>query len=266
MKNKTVAILESRLAEQMASLVARRGGLPFSAPALSEVPDVDPERIAALIPALEARPAKVAIFQTGVGTRALFEATDALGLTDRLLALLAAATVVVRGPKPSGALRSRGVRIDLAAKDPFTTHEVLEALQGVDLAGERARVQRHGVANVELDRALEARGAEVLEIPMYRWSLPPDTRPLAALVGELEAGRIDAVVFTNAEQVHNLCSVADREGRGDAFREAVARTFVASIGPVCSQALRAHGIAIGFEASPPKLGELIEGLDRALSS
>src|ERR1700736_3502428 len=62
------------------------------------------------------------IFQTGVGTRALFAATDSLGLTDLLLRLLDAAQVVVRGPKPATVLYSRQVRIDCAASDPFTTY------------------------------------------------------------------------------------------------------------------------------------------------
>ena len=124
MKNRTVAILESRLGRQFADLIAHHGGRPFHAPALAELPDFDPDEIAALIPALEADPPRVAIFQTAVGTRALFGATDAMQLSGRLLALLAGATVVARGPKPGGALRSRGVRIDFNARDPFTTREL----------------------------------------------------------------------------------------------------------------------------------------------
>ena len=39
-------------------------------------------------------------------------------------------------------------------------------------------VQRYGVTNVELEEALRANGAEVIEIPTYRWSLPDDTQLL----------------------------------------------------------------------------------------
>ena len=265
LRDKTVAVLESRLGEQLCSLIARSGGRPFHAPGLAEVPDLDLEQIAALIPELEAHPAKVMLFQTGVGTRALFGAVDTLGLTGRLLALLDASTVVVRGPKPTAALRSRNVRIDLGARAPFTTHEVLELLQPLPLAGERVLVQRYGVPNVELDRALEARGAQVLEIPMYRWSLPPDTAPLAALVDALDRQEIDAVAFTNAEQVRNLFTVADQRGRAASLKSALNRTLVASIGPVCSQALAERGVRYALEASPPKLGELMTALEKALS-
>jgi uroporphyrinogen-III synthase len=264
-RDKTIAVLESRLGEQLCSLIAKNGGRPFHAPGLAEVPDLDVDQIAKLIPELEAHPAKVMLFQTGVGTRALFNAVDSLGLTNRLLALLEASTVVVRGPKPTGALRSRSVRIDLSARDPFTTHEVLEALQPLPLSGERVLVQRYGVLNVELDRALEARGAHVLEIPMYRWSLPPDTGPLSALIDALDLQQIDAVAFTNAEQVRNLYAVAEQRGRAQALTSALNRTLVASIGPVCSQALTERGVHFGIEASPPKLGELIAALDKALA-
>src|SRR5258705_103958 len=112
MKGKTVAILEARSGAQLAELVRRRGGTPLSAPALSEVPDMDRAFIAEFVAGLERRPAKAAIFQTGVGTRALFEATDSLGLTAKLLALLGAMKVVARGPKPTAVLRARREHFD----------------------------------------------------------------------------------------------------------------------------------------------------------
>jgi uroporphyrinogen-III synthase len=265
MQGKKVAILESRLGRQLVELVTSRGGIAFHAPALAELPDLDPEKIAALVRSLEARPAKLAVFQTGVGTRALFAATDALGVTASFLHLLEKTTVAVRGPKPTGALRARGVRIDRAAADPFTTHEVLESIEDLDLKDAQVIVQRHGSVNVELDHALEARGASVLEIPTYRWALPADTAPLAALIEALERGEMHAVVLTNAEQVRNLFAVAERLGRAGELRGALNRTLVASIGPVASAALREAGVKVGLESSPPKLGALMISLNQALS-
>jgi uroporphyrinogen-III synthase len=265
MQGKRIAILESRLGQQMVDLVTRQGGVPIHAPGLAEIPDVDPAYVAQLVSELASKPARIAIFQTGVGTRALFQTTDALGLTDKLLALLSDMIVVARGPKPTGVLRSRNVRIDISARDPFTTHEVLEALQSTPLAGVRVIVQRYGAANVELESALEARGAEIVDIPTYRWSLPSDTGPLIALIDALERRDIDAVAFTNAAQVHNLFGVAKQQGRAEALRSGLAATLIASIGPVTSQALREFGIDATIEASPPKLGPLVAALDKVLS-
>ena len=265
MKAKRIAILESRLGEQLAELVKQRGGVPFHAPALAELPDLDPQKIAALVRSLEEKPAKLFIFQTGVGTRALFAATDTLGLTSQFLKLLEKSMVAARGPKPTGALRSRGVRIDRSAADPFTTKEILESIRDVPLPRERVIVQRYGTANAELDRALEARGAQVTEIPTYRWSLPADTQPLEKLIGALERGELHAAAFTNAEQVRNLFAVAERMGRKRQLQDALNRTLVASIGPVASAALREFEIKVGLESKPPKLGALMSALDSALS-
>lgn len=265
MNGQTVAILESRLGEQLAELIAKRGGMPVRAPALAEVPDVDQRYIADLIREWQATPVKVAIFQTGVGTHALFKTTDALGLTDRLLALLASAKVVVRGPKPTAALRSRKVRIDLSAQEPFTTVEVLAAMQALPLEGERVVVQRYGARNLELEQALHAKGATVIEIPTYRWSLPEDTRPMANLIAALERSEIASVVFTSASQAHNLFDFAQTLGKSADLAANLNATLVASIGPVCTAALAQHGIKTGLEASPPKLGPLVNALDEALS-
>ena len=265
MRSKRVAILESRLGQQMIELVTKRGGVPIHAPALAEIPDVDSTFVARMIDDIQKHPAKLAVFQTGVGTRALFAATDALGVTDKLLEILAATTVAVRGPKPTAALRARNVRIDVSAADPFTTHEVLEAIARVPIEGARVIVQRYGVTNLELEDALKARGAEVLEIPTYRWAIPDDTRPLIELMDALGRREVDAVAFTNAAQVHNLFAVAEPLGRSDALRADLERTLIASIGPVASNALREFGLSPMIEASPPKLGPLISALDEALS-
>jgi len=266
MRGKTVAILEARLGRQFTELIEKHGGRPLHAPALAEVPDVDRAAIARLVADLEANPPAVAIFQTGVGTRALFDATDALGLTDRLLALLAKTIVAVRGPKPTGVLRGRGVRMDLSAKDPFTTTEVLKMLAQTPVSGRRVVVQRYGVTNAELEGALKARSASVIEIPTYHWSLPQDTGPLVELMDALDQRRVNAVAVTNAAQVYNLFDLADKLGRTEALRAGLNGALIASVGPVTTDALKKFGVTVGLEASPPKLGPLISALEDALNS
>jgi len=265
MKDKTVAILEARVADQMADLVRKYGGTPFSAPALAEIPDVDPAHIGELLGDWVVNPPDLFIFQTGVGVKALLAATDSLGLTDQLLQLLATARVVVRGPKPTAALRSRSVRIDFAAKDPYTTVEVLAELDGTVLAQKRVVVQRYGETNRELHQALEDRGAQVIEIATYRWSLPADSAPLIKLIDALEQNRIDAVAFTSASQAYNLFAVAQQAGREESLQKGLARTIIASIGPVCTAALKKLGVKVDIESSPPKLGPFVNALNDALS-
>ena len=226
---------------------------------------MDPAHIDELIRDWNSAPPDIFIFQTGVGARALFAATDSLGLTDVLLRLLDSAQVVVRGPKPATVLHSRKVRIDCAASDPFTTHEVLAAMHGTPLRGKRVAVQRYGETNRELQAALESEGAEVIEIVTYRWALPQDTSPLLRLIDALGRNEIDLVAFTSASQASNLFAVALDGGKEASLKQGLDRTLVASIGPVCSAALRMLAVRIDIEAQPPKLGPFIDAINAALS-
>jgi uroporphyrinogen-III synthase len=266
MKSKVVAILETRTGAHLAELVTRRGGVPLLAPALEEVSDVDPVAVRSLLARWRDDPFKICIFQTGVGTRALFSATDAANSTAELLALLGNSLVVVRGPKPVGELNARKVRIDIRASSPFTTETVLDALAAIDVVGAAILVQRYGESNQTLLAALTVRGATVQEIATYRWALPADTQPLHRLLDALESGGVDAVVFTSAVQIHNLYSIAESAGSAADLAKNLNRTLVASIGPVCSRALRHYGINAAFEADPPKLGPLMTALDKALGA
>ncbi len=260
-----VAVLESRASDQVGALVRRLGGVPVLAPTVAELPDVDPAQLRAFLDEAGSHPPAVCVFQTGVGTRALFEAVTALDARATFEAVLAQATIVVRGPKPTAALRAAGVRIDRTAAAPYTTVEVLAAMSDLALTGRLVAVQRHGEANATLDTALAARGADVRELASYRWALPADRAPLAALLGELADGSIDLAVFTSAIQVRHLLDFADRCGAGSSVREALAGLPLVSIGPVCSAALRAAGFSVAAEADPPKLGGLPDAFAHALT-
>jgi uroporphyrinogen-III synthase len=96
--------------------------------------------------------------------------------------------------------------------------------------------------------------------------LPEDTAPLLRLIDALGRAGIDLVAFTSASQVTNLFAVAQCGGKEASLQQSLERTLVASIGPVCSAALRKLAVRVDIEAKPPKLGPFIEAIDAALSS
>lgn len=253
-----VAYLESRAGESMGKLIERMGATALHAPALAEAPDVDLLQLRAWIEAWESVDAALVIFQTGVGVEALDAAMASLGLGDRFRALLARSTVAVRGPKPTAALRKRQVRIDLSAGSPFTSETLMAALAQTPLHGREVYLQRHGGENPELMAALRAGGARVTQITAYRWSLPADTAPLDTLLDALAAGGVHTLVVTSASQILNLLMHAQACARRDACLAALQHIEVLSVGPVCSEALRHAGVPVTAEASPPKLGPLME--------
>ena len=172
MQQKQVAILESRMGAQLASLVAGRGGVPFLAPALAELPDLDHQAIGALVRSLDKRPAKLAIFQTGVGTAALLRDAEQRGRLADVLTAVAASTLVCRGPKPTAVVRRHGLEPTIIPQKPFTTKEILEALEPIELAGKAVALVHYGERNIALAEALRARGARLAEACPYEWALP----------------------------------------------------------------------------------------------
>ena len=100
-------------------------------------------------------------------------------------------------------------------------HPEVVAPDLVDLAL-RVAVQEYGQPNPELIQGLEARGAAVTRVPVYRWSLPDDTGPLRRAIAEVAGGGIGAVLFTAAQQVVHLIEVARQDGREADLRAALA--------------------------------------------
>lgn len=254
-----VAAFESRLADAMAELIRRHGGLPMVAPSLREVPLDDNAEALAFADRLMAGAFEMTVFLTGVGTRYLAQIIETRVSRDSWIAAVNRTEVVARGPKPLAALRDLGARVDVRVPEPNTWNEVLAALdQRRSLVGVRVAVQEYGKPNPELIAGLQQRGAEVTRVPVYRWALPEDTGPLRWAARELAEGRAAVALFTSAQQLVHLLQMAAEEGIEAPLREALARrVVVGSIGPTTTEALMEHGLAADIEPEHPKMGHLV---------
>ena len=257
-----VCTFESRRAEEMSTLIERLGGQPVTAPSMREIPIDDNPVAIQFIHDVIAHKFAAVILLTGVGTDALFDVAKSQNLHEGLLDAFHRTTLIIRGPKPAAVLGRLGLKYAVRAPEPNTWRELISAIDqsDVQLSGQTVAVQEYGLPNARLYAELTARGVTVQAVPVYRWALPEDLRPLELALKQIAAGSVDAVLFTSANQVSSVLSVAERMNVVDTFRSAVAeRTLVASIGPTCSEALVDNGLSVHFEASPPKMGPLVRG-------
>ena len=254
-----VVAFESRMAAETARLIERNGGRAIVAPAMREVPLGDNPAALEFADRLLAGQIDIAIFLTGVGVRALFQVMETRHQRAALIAALGRVVTVVRGPKPLAALRDLGLAASLEAPEPNTWKELLGALTAHgDLRGKRVALQEYGVSNRDLVSALEARGADVMIVPVYRWTLPTDRGPLNDALRAIAAGDADVALFTSSNQVTNVMQVAEAEGIGDAVRRGLASMVIGSVGPVCSRELRSRGLPADLEPNHSKLGHLVK--------
>lgn len=264
-----VCTFESRRAEEMCSLISRQGCQPLSAPSMREIPIEHNPVAIEIIHGLLAQRFDGVILLTGVGTEALFDVARSQGLYDQLIEVLAKTPIIIRGPKPAAVLSKVGLKYFVRAPEPNTWRELLDAIDGAkfDLTGKRLVVQEYGLPNTRLYTELQNRGAIITACPVYRWALPENTEPLESAIRQTADGRIDAVLFTSANQVSSVLTVAERIGLLDQFRAATdSRTLVISIGPTCSEALIDNGFKVHAEASPPKMGQLARATVEALKA
>lgn len=254
-----VLSLESRRGREIAQLIEKQGGEPVVAPSVSEMPARSNSNVRRFVAALRAGGIDMAIFTTGVGTRALVEAADCP--RDELVAALGRIPVIARSGKPASALRELGAPVAATAAEPNTFREVLRLLddnrERFPLRGRRVAVQEYGTVSDELHAGLAERGATVLPIVVYEWSLPEDTGPLRRAVESIVDGRIDVVLFTATVQVTHLLMIAEQMKLRQALLKALARTLVCSIGPVTSRELRKQDIEVDIEPEHPKMGFLV---------
>jgi uroporphyrinogen-III synthase len=251
-----VAAFESRMAEQMIQLIERYGGRPLVAPSMREVPLEENADVLRFGERLLAGEFDLVILLTGVGTRFMLKVLDSRWPREQTLAALGKTITVVRGPKPLAVLRENNLQPTISVPEPNTWRDLIKALDdlGRSLKGMSVAVQEYGVPNVELLKALEARGAIVTRVPVYQWRLPEDTGPLTDAVHAVLRGEVDVVLFTNAVQVDHVLQMAERLGSVDRFRAALSRIVVSAVGPIVAERLRRYELPVDFEPSHPKMG------------
>ena len=199
----TVAVTAARRRKELSALLERRGARVVEAPAIRIIPTQDDDLLRASTEACIAQPADVVVATTGIGFRGWMEAADGWGLGEALRERFTRAELLVRGPKAKGAVRAAGLA-ETWSPDSESTDEVLERLLAEGVVGRRIAIQLHGEPLPDFVRSLQAAGAEVVEVPVYRWLPAADVRPLRRLVEQVAAGQVDCVTFTSAPAVASL--------------------------------------------------------------
>ena len=111
----------------------------------------------------------------------------------------------------------------------------------------------HGAQDA-LPEALVAAGFQVDVVPAYQ-TLDASPERFASLARELREGRVDAVTFTSTSTVRATCAAL-----GPDAVALLARTCVASIGPITSAEARARGVRVDVEPAAFTVPALIDAL------
>ncbi len=223
------------------------------------------DRLRAVTEAIIESPPDVVVANTGIGVRGWFATAESWGLGEDLLGALARGEVYARGPKAAGAVLTAGLPVTWRAPSE-TLAEVVDELLRRSVAGRRIALQLDGNVEQRESVRLRSAGAEVLEVPVYRWTRPEDERPAVRLVEATCQGRLDAVTFTSAAAVENLVGLAHDHGHAEGLRDAFHGSVLAMcIGPVCARAAEALDVP-GVAPGRARLGAMVRALTEHLTT
>jgi len=248
LKNRTIAVPETRQLDVLASLLERRGAAVLRCPLVSIHDAPDPAPVLQWI--AQAASCDDIIFLTGEGLRRLLSCVRSHAPDEEaaFVASLAAARKIVRGPKPNKALKEIGLSAEITASAP-TTEGVIDTLKNLgDLQGRTVGVQLYGTyENPPLMEYLASAGAIAKPVFPYIYADEAETSAVQALNEQVIAGKLDAIAFTSQPQIRRMLSVARAAGQQPNLVEGLNQMVVAAVGPVMADALREQGIKVQVE-------------------
>ncbi len=237
----------------------RLGGVPVSAPAVGEIACHDDLRT--FVDGLTDRRFSIAVFLSGAGPARLLAEAERRGRLAEVVAALRQVTIASRGAKPVAALKRYGLRAQITTAPPHTTREILGALSSIDVVDRGVVLVHHGERNATVADHLLTRGARLKEVSPYACALPEDLEPVAALVRDAIAHRLDAVLFTSQAQCRNLFQVASDMSRAQGLVLSLNQhVVVGAVGPVCASALEQVGVTPDVVPTSPNMPALLHAV------
>jgi uroporphyrinogen III methyltransferase/synthase len=158
------------------------------------------------------------------------------------------ARICAIGPATRAALEALHLKVDKMPEE-YVAESLVKSFEGEDLSWRRILLPRAAVARDLVPAELRRRGATVDVVEAYRTVLPEDA---SARAREILARKPDWITFTSSSTVINFLEAADRE--------ALAGVRIASIGPITSETVRAHDLAVDVEASPHTIPGLVSAI------
>ncbi|MEU0353949.1 uroporphyrinogen-III synthase [Streptomyces cyaneofuscatus] len=253
----TVGVTAARRAEELATLLKRRGAVVQHAPALRIVPLADDSELLDATKELIDHAPDVVVATTAIGFRGWVEAADGWGIGDALLERLRGVELLARGPKVKGAVRAAGLT-EAWSPGSESMAEVLDRLLGEGVEGRRIALQLHGEPLPGFIESLQAAGAEVVGVPVYRWMPPQDIAPLDRMLDATTARALDAVTFTSAPAAASFLGRAEARGLLPEILGALRDDVLAAcVGPVTALPLQARSIPT-VQPERFRLGPLVQ--------
>jgi uroporphyrinogen-III synthase len=261
-----VGITADRRWEEQAELLRRRGANVLHGPSIRTLPMDGSDELRSVTEELILDPPSHLLANTGLGIRSWFAAAESWGIGDAMIGAFAEAHIVARGPKASAAVHQLGLEVaGRAMSERLSEAIALLIASGID--GARIAFQRHGDESPEVVEQLTAAGAQVIEVPVYRWTLPDDDGPALRLINATIAERVDAVTFTSAPALRNMFQIAAARDLDEPLRRAFASSVIAAcVGPVCLEAAQDLKVELAVMPDRFRIGPLIRRLAEELTA
>ena len=187
------------------------------------------------------------IFSSRNGVRFFKQRLDCLNQNPETLKKIKIAAI---GPRTASALENLGLRV-LLQPDKFCQEGLLKSFGKLKLKSQNILIINALEARDVLARGLKKMGAKIKIAPAYQ-----TIKNQKSKIKNQKLDNTDIITFTSALAAKNFFGALSNK----TFKRNLAKTIIASIGPITSRAIRTAGFKVNIEAKEYTL----EGLTKAI--
>jgi uroporphyrinogen III methyltransferase/synthase len=244
LKGRTIVITRPRdQAQETVRAIVERGGKPYLFPTIEIQAPKDLAAVKRFFKALACKEADYVIFMSVNGVQHLLAIALNLGILDEVKANLKCTVVMAVGPRTAQELEENGIHVDMVP-EKYTSEGILLCLQQSHAKDKAIYIPRTSEAPPELGQKLREMGNCVEEIHVYQSQLPNDEGLVAEFASDLEAEKLDAILFTSSLGVKNFIQMLKHTISGEKLKALIARTVIVAIGPTTAKTLAEEAMRV----------------------
>lgn len=189
----------------------------------------------------------VSIFMTAGGVEELANIASRNVPRQRFVDSLADIVTIAGSPLAGQELQALGVLPTLTVAKDGTWRDVLIAIdQNTPVANFSVAVEVT-CEIVSLASGLEARGANVLRLPIFNLQLPDNRQPAVNLFESIDAGEFEAILFPDAASAVDFCFLARHFGRSRMIGHLLDNHLVVAADAQSAEVLTDRGIQVDYQ-------------------
>lgn len=259
----TIAIMRPTDRQEESEELARKMGFDTVFASPIDIKTNDSPEFETFLQGLTYGDVDIVVLTSSTAVKSTFELAQRHGQIEELSRGLRQVQVIAIGPMTARTAEKEWIKVD-TLPEKFTSEGLVQLLSEKDLRGSQVVILRSDQGSEVLMKGLEASGAAVKEISVYKLTKVKAGRPLLDMFYKGIRGEIDVFAFTSSMSARSFINEARKHYTDEEVDDMLDCAIIAAIGEPTQKTLEDMGVRVDIMSKKATFEDLLQTVANAI--